>query len=54
MTSARLFSRGTSPETSRIATVLRTETIGGVLLLGAAVVALVWANSPVVDGVPAA
>lgn len=33
-------------ETSRIADILRKETIGGVLLLAAAVVALVWANSP--------
>ena len=41
-----LFSRGSWPETARIADILRQETVGGVLLLVAAVVALVWANSP--------
>ena len=41
-----LFGRGTWPEARRIADLLRTETIGGGLLLGAAVVALIWANSP--------
>jgi NhaA family Na+:H+ antiporter len=46
MTSARLFSRGSWPETSRIAAVLRKETVGGVLLLVATVLALAWANSP--------
>lgn len=34
------------PERRFLADALRTETLGGVLLLGAAVVALVWANSP--------
>jgi len=43
---ATLFSRGTWPEASRITAVLRRETVGGALLLGATVVALVWANSP--------
>jgi NhaA family Na+:H+ antiporter len=42
----RLFGRGSWPETSRIAEVLRTETTGGLLLLAAAVLALAWANSP--------
>ena len=42
----RLFSRGSWPEASRIADVLRQETLGGALLLFAAVAALVWANSP--------
>jgi NhaA family Na+:H+ antiporter len=42
----RLFSRGSWPESSRIASVLRKETVGGVLLLVGTVVALVWANSP--------
>jgi Na+:H+ antiporter, NhaA family len=42
----RLFDRGSWPETSRIGDLLRTETTGGLLLLGAAVLALVWANSP--------
>ncbi|RBY78184.1 Na+/H+ antiporter NhaA [Geodermatophilus sp. TF02-6] len=43
---ARLFRRGSWAETSRIAAVLREETVGGALLLAAAAVALVWANSP--------
>jgi NhaA family Na+:H+ antiporter len=33
-------------ETSRIGDILRTETVGGVLLVAAAAVALIWANSP--------
>lgn len=41
-----LFGRGTWPEASRIADVLRAETVGGVLLVAAAVLALAWANSP--------
>ncbi|WP_409328628.1 Na+/H+ antiporter NhaA [Trujillonella humicola] len=41
-----VLSRGTWPETQRIAQVLRKETVGGVLLLVAALIALVWANSP--------
>ncbi|MDY7089826.1 MAG: Na+/H+ antiporter NhaA, partial [Actinomycetota bacterium] len=41
-----LFGRGSWPEASRIGDVLRTETVGGALLLGAAVLALVWANTP--------
>ena len=43
---SRLFSRGSWSETSRISELLRQETVGGALLLLAAVVALVWANSP--------
>jgi NhaA family Na+:H+ antiporter len=42
----RLLSRGTWPEARYVATALRTETVGGALLLGAAVVALIWANTP--------
>ncbi|HEU4347276.1 MAG TPA: Na+/H+ antiporter NhaA [Actinoplanes sp.] len=42
----RLFSRGSWGEASRITDLLRTETTGGLLLLGAALAALVWANSP--------
>lgn len=42
----RLFGRGSGAEARRIADILREETIGGALLLGAAVLALVWANSP--------
>jgi NhaA family Na+:H+ antiporter len=44
--SPSLFGRGTWPEVSRIAQVLRTETVGGALLIAAAVLALVWANTP--------
>ena len=42
----RLLGRGSWAETSRIAEVLRKETLGGALLLGATVLAMVWANSP--------
>ena len=42
----RLFSRGSWPEASRVAAVLRKETVGGVLLLVGTAIALVWANSP--------
>jgi NhaA family Na+:H+ antiporter len=45
-----LFARGTWTEVSRVGDVLRTESVGGMLLLGAAVLALVWANSPWRDG----
>jgi NhaA family Na+:H+ antiporter len=45
-TSFRLFDRGSWPEASRIAGILRKETVGGVLLIVGAVAALVWANSP--------
>ncbi|WP_405537478.1 Na+/H+ antiporter NhaA [Streptomyces sp. NBC_00075] len=34
------------PERAQVARALRTETVGGLLLLAAAVVALVWANTP--------
>lgn len=40
-----LFARGTWAETTRITQLLRQETVGGALLLIAALVALVWANS---------
>ncbi len=46
----RLLSRGSWAETSRIAAVLRRETLGGGLLLGATVLAMIWANSPWSDG----
>ncbi len=42
----RLFTRGSFLESSRTAEILRAETTGGLLLIGAAAVALVWANSP--------
>jgi NhaA family Na+:H+ antiporter len=45
-TSNRLLGRGSWRETQRIAAVLRKETVGGALLLVAAAIALVWANSP--------
>ncbi|GAB6986084.1 Na+/H+ antiporter NhaA [Nocardioides pyridinolyticus] len=45
----RLFARGSLRETSRIADILRAETTGGLLLIVAAAVALVWANSPWAD-----
>lgn len=41
-----LFGRASLPEASWVAEILRKETIGGALLLAAAVIALVWANSP--------
>ncbi|SDG99498.1 Na+/H+ antiporter NhaA [Klenkia brasiliensis] len=43
---ARLFARGTYDEATRIAALLRKETVGGVLLIAGAVAALVWANTP--------
>ncbi|MCY7396740.1 MAG: Na+/H+ antiporter NhaA [Nocardioides sp.] len=42
----RLFSRGTFPEASRVAAILRAETTGGALLILGATIALVWANTP--------
>jgi len=42
----RIFGRLSGAESNDLAGVLRNETIGGALMLGAAVVALVWANSP--------
>jgi len=41
-----LFGRGSWSEDSRIAALLRQETVGGALLLIGTVIALVWANSP--------
>ncbi|WP_229327056.1 Na+/H+ antiporter NhaA [Streptomyces sp. UNOC14_S4] len=38
------------PERNYLADALRTETVGGVLLLVAAVAALIWANTPLRDG----
>ncbi|MFP5071353.1 Na+/H+ antiporter NhaA [Pseudonocardia nantongensis] len=42
----RLFALRSWPEARRIGEVLRAETVGGVLLVGAAVLALLFANSP--------
>jgi NhaA family Na+:H+ antiporter len=44
-----LFGRGSGSEDSRIAHLLRQETVGGALLLAGTVIALVWANSPASD-----
>ncbi|MEV6349332.1 Na+/H+ antiporter NhaA [Actinoplanes sp. NPDC051851] len=41
-----LLGRGSWPEARRIAEILRTETVGGMLLIGATALALIWANSP--------
>ena len=41
-----VFSRTSYPEYLRIAAILRTETVGGALLLVATAAALIWANSP--------
>ena len=49
-TSTRLLGRGTWREARYVADLLRAETIGGAILLAAAVAALVWANSPWRDG----
>jgi len=46
MASNKLFARRSRTETSRIADILRKETIGGMLLLAGAVLAIVWANTP--------
>ena len=42
----RLLGRSSWPEVQHVTNALRTETVGGALLLLAAVVALIWANSP--------
>ena len=42
----RLFARGTRLEDSRVAEALRAETTGGLLLIVAAALALVWSNTP--------
>ncbi|MEU4426004.1 Na+/H+ antiporter NhaA [Actinoplanes sp. NPDC024001] len=42
----RLLGLGSWAEARRIAEILRAETVGGLLLLGATVLALAWANSP--------
>lgn len=45
-----IFTRSSYPEYRRILAILRTETVGGALLLIATVIALIWANSPAADG----
>lgn len=44
-----LFSRGSWSETRRIIHILHDETVGGAILLAAAALALIWANSPWAD-----
>jgi Na+:H+ antiporter, NhaA family len=48
--STPLFARGSWAEAQRVADILRRETVGGALLLAAAVGALAWANSGWADG----
>ncbi|CAL9466611.1 Na(+)_H(+) antiporter NhaA [Streptomyces sp. enrichment culture] len=45
-TTRKLFDRLSLPERTFVADALRTETVGGVLLLVAAIAALLWANIP--------
>ena len=45
-----MFTRASATESARLAEVLRQETVGGALLVIAAAIALLWANSPWVDG----
>lgn len=42
----RLLSRGSWSETRRVIHILQKETVGGAILLAAAAIALIWANSP--------
>ena len=41
-----LLARGSWSETRRVIEILREETVGGAILLAAASIALIWANSP--------
>lgn len=43
------FGRGSYSEVVRIGDILRRETVGGMLLVGAAIIAIIWANSPFAD-----
>nr|WP_313356887.1 Na+/H+ antiporter NhaA [Microbacterium sp.] len=45
-----LFPTSSRAESRRIGEILRAETTGGVLLVAAAAIALLWANSPWADG----
>ena len=45
-----VLSRGSFSEATRISEILRKETVGGLLLVAAAIIAIVWANSPFADG----
>jgi Na+:H+ antiporter, NhaA family len=44
-----VFGHGSYAEALRIGAILRKETVGGALLVVAAVVALIWANSPLAE-----
>ncbi|WP_406172046.1 Na+/H+ antiporter NhaA [Streptomyces sp. NBC_00996] len=48
-TTRKLLGRLSLPERNFVADALRTETVGGVLLLVAAIAALIWANTPLRD-----
>ncbi|MEE2522105.1 Na+/H+ antiporter NhaA [Pseudarthrobacter sp. J75] len=41
-----VFGRGSYSEALRIGAILRKETVGGAVLVAAAVIAIIWANSP--------
>lgn len=45
----RILGRGGYAESLRVGEILRKETIGGVILVAMAAVALIWANSPLAD-----
>ena len=47
--SSIVFGRGSYAEALRIGSILRKETVGGALLVTAAVIALLWANSPLAE-----
>ncbi|MBG6237659.1 NhaA family Na+:H+ antiporter [Mycetocola sp. CAN_C7] len=47
--SRSILGRGSYSESLRIGTILRKETVGGLLLVVAALVAVIWANSPAAD-----
>src|SRR4051812_41566726 len=47
---SKLLGRGSWREARFVADLLRAETVGGAILLAAAVAALIWANSPWRDG----
>ena len=44
-----LFADDRSAESTRLGEILRKETVGGVILVVAALIAVVWANSPFAD-----
>ncbi len=45
-----VLGRGSYTEALRIGEILRKETVGGILLVAAAVIAIIWANSPISEG----